>query len=153
MTRARILRRESEIANIQAKLVPAVRQLMPIVLGSALFASIKAGLVLLIATTTHIPPWLNYLLVIVGISLLGWVYHSKVSFKVPLTRRTLVRYVQQAVLLKITDYMLYTLAVYVIHIHPAISVLVVSAVIFVVRVIVYIKYVYASAPASGLSGP
>lgn len=124
------------------KMRRTARRLMPIVLGSGMFAALKAGLVLLIDSTTTIEPWLNYLIVLVGISVLGWVYHSKVSFKVPLTKQTFIRYVQQAVALKALDYGLYTLLVYGLVLNPALSVLLVSGLIFILRVIVYIKYVY-----------
>ena len=124
-----------------------LKRLAAITFGSLLFVSLKTILVALLHWLTTLPAWLNYFIVSVSVSLLGWVYHSLVSFRVPLNRETLIRYVQQAVVLKVLDFCLYNGFVYAAHVDVRWAVLVTGAVVFVTRAPVYLKYVFV--PVSG----
>lgn len=119
-----------------------VRRIRIITLGSLCFLLLKAGLVELLELADRFPLWLNYLMITVSISLLGWVYHARLSFRQELTLRSLRRYIEQAVGLKILDYALVTMAVYLFSIRPLWAVIVIGGFLFVTRVFLYIKYVY-----------
>ena len=113
-----------------------------ITFGSAMFVSLKTAMVAAIDHLTIVPPLANYGFVTLSVTLLGWLYHSKVSFDQPLTRRTLWRYLQQAAVLKALDYALYAGLVKVGHLDPWTAVLATGAVVFTTRVVVYLKYVF-----------
>ena len=119
-----------------------LRRIAIITLGSLMFVILKTGLVALIHTWIGLPAWLNYLTVTVSITLVGWVYHSRISFQIPLSWRTLGRYIQQAVALKIVDYMLFNGLVYVAGVDVCVAVLVTGALVFTTRVVLYVKYVF-----------
>ncbi|MGI9628500.1 MAG: hypothetical protein ACR2QM_16825 [Longimicrobiales bacterium] len=121
-----------------------LRQLMFVTLGSLMFVSLKTLLVALLHALAQLAPWLNYLIVTLSVSLLGWVYHSRVSFQRPLTRATLLRYGQQAVALKILDYGIYNGLVYGMQVDLRWAVLVTGAIVFSTRIPVYFKYVFAA---------
>ncbi len=122
------------------------RQLAIVVGGSFMFMCLKAGLVAVIHALTALPAWLNYGIVTVSVSLLGWVYHSKLSFSVPMTRRSLRRYIEQAIALKLLDYAAYNGLVYLGGFRegfgPVWAVLVTSVFVFALRLILYVKYVF-----------
>lgn len=142
--------RPSEPAAAQPLRPTLLSRLVKVTCGSALFVTLKTLLVWGVAVATPLPAWANYACVTVGISLLGWVYHSKVSFDQPLTRRTLGRYVQQAVALKVVDYGLYNGLVYGVGADVVLAVLVTGGLVFATRVVVYLKYVFAPTGAAPL---
>ena len=117
-------------------------KLATITFGSGLFISLKTAMVAAIDHLTLVPPLANYAFVTLSVTLLGWLYHSKVSFDQPLTRRTLWRYLQQAAVLKALDYALYAGLVKLGGLDPWTAVLATGAVVFATRVVVYLKYVF-----------
>ena len=119
-----------------------IRTLALIMIGSLFFLGLKVLIVFMVDTVFGIEPWINYLIVTTSITSLGWLYHSKVSFGINLSGKTFGRYVNQAVILKITDYFAYNFFVYILGVDIRVSVLFSSAMVFVIRVIVYIKYVF-----------
>lgn len=129
-----------------------LRRIAIITLGSLMFVILKTGLVALIHTWIGLPAWLNYLTVTVSITLVGWIYHSRISFQIPLSWRTLGRYIQQAVALKIVDYVLFNGLVYVAGVDVCVAVLVTGALVFTTRVVLYVKYVF-HAPEAGIAAP
>ncbi len=112
--------------------------------GSLLFVSLKSILVWFVARSWDILPWANYAIVTVSITLIGWVYHSKVSFRLPLTKGTLWKYLTQAFVIKTGDYILYNVFVYVVKIDIVLSVVVTGSVIFIVRILTYFNFVFKS---------
>ncbi len=119
-----------------------IRRLATITFGSLMFVGLKTALVALLHWLTDMPAWLTYAIVTVSVSILGWIYHSKASFGVPLNRQTLIRYVNQAIFLKIVDYVIYNGMVYGAHVDVRWAVLVTGAIVFTTRVLVYLKYVF-----------
>jgi hypothetical protein len=119
-----------------------LRRIAIITVGSLMFVILKTGLVALIHSWIGIPAWLNYLTVTVSITFVGWVYHSKISFQIPLRRQTLGRYVQQAIALKVVDYVVFNGLVYVAGVNVCVAVLITGALVFTTRVVVYVKYVF-----------
>jgi len=119
-----------------------LRRIAVITLGSLMFVILKTGLVALVHAWFGLPAWLNYLTVTLSITLVGWVYHSKVSFQIPLSWRTLGRYIQQAVALKVADYVIFNGLVYVAGIDMCVAVLITGALVFSTRVVLYMKYVF-----------
>jgi len=122
--------------------IVTIKQVTRVVAGSFVFFTLKATLVFVLVTHGSLPAWANYLLVHLFLTLLGWVYHSKVSFRVALSRVTFIRYIKQAIVLKATDYVLYNVLVYWLGLNEIVSVFL-TAGIFVIRVIVFLKYVFA----------
>lgn len=136
--------------DMMAKLerwLPSLRQLVLVVGGSACFLILKTGLVALISHLTGLPPWLNYLIVTLSVSVLGWLYHSKVSFRVPLNRRTLHRYVHQAIVLKVVDYALFNGLVYGLEVDLRLAVIVTGGIVFSSRIFIYLHYVFTPSHA------
>jgi hypothetical protein len=119
-----------------------VRVLFLIMLGSLFFLGLKIVLVTIIDLIFGIEPWINYLIVTISITSLGWVYHSKASFGKRLSWATLKRYINQAILLKALDYCAYNSFVYILGGDIKIAVVFSSLIIFSSRVIIYIKYVF-----------
>lgn len=119
-----------------------LKRLIRITLGSLMFMLIKVGLVALIQSLFCIPAWANYLIVTVSVSIFGWIYHSKISFRMPLSRSTLARYGEQAISLKFIDYLLYNCLVYICGIDLRWAVLITSGIVFSMRICIYIKYVF-----------
>jgi hypothetical protein len=83
-----------------------------LMVGSAMFLVSKTALTWLLGRLFDMPSWLNYLIVITSITIFGWLYHTKITFRTTLSWKTLGRYVQQAVALKVVDYAAYNLLVY-----------------------------------------
>jgi len=123
-----------------------IQRLAAITLGSLMFVCLKTGIVALIHYLTGMPAWLNYLIVTISVSILGWIYHSKVSFQIGLSRRTLIRYVQQAIALKIADYAIYNGLVYLASTDIRLAVVITGGIVFTTRVFVYVKYVFVGHP-------
>ena len=115
-----------------------------ITIGSLIFMLVKLGCVAFLHYIVGLSPWLNYGVVTISVSILGWIYHSKISFGQPLTRQTLVRYAQQAIVLKILDYAIYNALVYAASVDLRIAVLFTSGLVFATRVLVYVKYVFVT---------
>lgn len=128
---------------IMNKANPALRRAVAILSGSLVFLLLKTALVLVVDVAVGCPAWCNYLGVTVTVILLGWVYHSKVSFQMPLSWATLRRYVIQAVAITMLDYALFNSFVYLLNVDLTLAVFVTSATVFVVRFGVYVKYVFA----------
>jgi hypothetical protein len=122
---------------------PAIWRAAAILGGSLFFLLLKTGLVSAVDAVVGWPAWLNYLIVTVAVTLLGWVYHSKVSFRLPLSRVTLRRYLAQAIALKVLDNVLYNVFVYLLGVGVTVAVLVTGSTVFVIRFSVYVKYVFA----------
>lgn len=117
--------------------------------GSLMFLLLKTVLVTAVDALWGWPAWCNFLCVTVAVSLLGWVYHSKVSFRQPLNRATLRRYIAQAIALKLLENVLYNVFVYLLGIGITVAVVVTGATVFAIRFGVYIKYVFAPHSAHG----
>lgn len=127
--------------------VRAVRRVKPamfarLMAGSAMFLASKTALVWLLDSLFDIPAWLNYLIVITSITIFGWLYHTKVTFRTELSWKTLQRYIHQAVAMKIVDYVVYNLLVYRLAAGSVIAVILASGAVFLTRVIIYIVYVF-----------
>lgn len=112
--------------------------------GSLFFLLLKTALVSAVDAIVGWPAWCNYLIVTIAVTLLGWIYHSKVSFRLPLSRATLRRYLAQAIALKVLDNLLYSVFVYLLGVGLTVAVLVTGATVFVIRFGVYVKYVFSS---------
>lgn len=125
------------------------KQLVAITSGSIVFLALKTGLVALMNQLTNIEAWLNYLIVSLLITVCGWLYHSKISFRRRLTMSVLYRYCNQAVALKALDYAVYNGLVYGMGINVILAVPLTSGMVFVTRVIVYFKYVFRAGPCEG----
>lgn len=142
---------ETPSAPFPSSRASTIRKLVAIVAGSAMFMGLKIALLLGLEHLNSLPVWLNYAVVTISISLIGWVYHSKVSFRQPLTRQTLRRYVEQAISLKLLDYVMVNALTYLLHTPPAFAVVVTSGFVFLTRVVVYMKYVFPSGPEKSAS--
>jgi hypothetical protein len=131
------------------------RRMITIIGGSFFFMLMKMGLVALMKLPfPEMQAWLNYLIVTTSITVIGWLYHSTISFQTGLTVESMKRYFTQAVVLKALDYGIYNLCFYVIfqkQVDEWIIVVPTSALIFTLRVITYFKYVFvADEPRAGI---
>jgi len=124
------------------------RRMVAIVGGSFFFMLMKMGLVWLMKWPfPEMEAWLNYLIVTTSVTIIGWLYHSTISFQTGLSVESLKRYVTQAVVLKALDYGIFNLCYYVIFqakVDEWFIVVPTSALIFTLRVITYFKYVFVT---------
>lgn len=124
------------------------RRMVAIVGGSFFFMLMKMGLVALMEWQyPDMGFWMNYLIVTTSVTLIGWVYHSTISFQTGLNTESLKRYIAQAIVLKALDYGLGNLMFYIVFqeaIPKWIAVIPTSALIFTLRVITYFKYVFVT---------
>lgn len=121
------------------------RRMIAIVGGSFFFMLMKTGLVwLLMWLFPTLEAWLNYLIVTTSVTFIGWAYHSTVSFQTGFTKRSLKRYVAQAIVLKALDYGLFNLFVYVLLVLEPLAVILTSGIVFTLRVTTYFKYVFVT---------
>ena len=110
--------------------------------GSLLLMLIKIGLVEGILYLTESQVWLVYGAVTLVMTFVGWTYHSFVSFRKPLSRKTLVRHFQQAAIFKLADYGIVNGVVYGFGAPPSLVIIGTSGIIFVLRTLVFARYVF-----------
>lgn len=122
----------------------SMRSFIFLTLGSLTFACLKFVSVSLIHHFTFFPLYANYASVALALLVIGWVYHSKISFQLPLTLETFWRYMQQAFFLKILDYALFNVWAYGLGLSIFWSVVLTSGVVFTIRVVAYFKYVFVA---------
>lgn len=118
------------------------KTLLLITSGSVLFFLLKTLLVALIHQWTPLANWANYAIVTIVMLPGAWIFNSKISFRIPLSRKTFSRYIQQAAFFKIFDNVLFNVFVYAAGVNPIVSVCLTTAVIFVLRIIAYFKFVF-----------
>lgn len=119
-----------------------LRKLVTVGAGSLFFLALKT---VLVATVDHfwsLEAWLNYLIVITLTTWLGLFYHARFSFRVKIDRRMAGRFLQQSIAFKVLDYATYNLFFYAFHKHLVWSVVLTSGVIFLLRFVVFTKYVF-----------
>jgi len=119
-----------------------IKSLLLVCCGSVLFLTLKLIVVKVLVEYLEFAAWFSYFGASVLISLLGWVYHSKVSFSQALQLDSLRRYVEQAIGLKISENLLFNLLVYFLGFGPLPSVIFVSILVFGFRLWLYFTYVF-----------
>lgn len=120
----------------------SIRLLARVAVGSLLLMTVKIGLVEGILYLTKGQVWWIYGVVTILMTFVGWTYHSHISFKKPLSRRTFSRHFQQAVIFKILDYVIVNGCVYTLNLSPTIVIIATSGVLFVLRTLVFTQYVF-----------
>ena len=115
---------------------------LAVFLGSACFLLLKTLLVAAIEGLWGLPAWCAYLAATLAVLGLGWLYHSKVSFQLPLSWFTLRRYFAQAAAMTFLDYVLYSGLVYICGVHLVLSVLLTGGLVFSMRLFLLFRYVF-----------
>ena len=110
--------------------------------GSALFFLIKV-IWLYLTEQIGLAAWLSYLIINVVLTVMGWTYHSKVTFKTALNAQTAWRYVNASIGLKLFDYFGFLLLTYVGHIYPVYSAIIMAALQVGARFLTYSNYVFS----------
>lgn len=118
------------------------KTLLLITSGSAFFFLLKTLLVALIHQFTPLENWANYVIVTIIMLPGAWIFNSKISFRIPLSRKTFSRYIQQAAFFKILDNVLFNIFAYAAGFSPVMSVCLTTVVIFALRIIAYFKFVF-----------
>lgn len=129
-----------------AKLNGFLQKLFRVILGSLLFMLLKVGLTSVLLSISRAPEWLAYLIVTVSVSIFGWIYHSKISFQIPLNRGSLWRWISQAIVLKLLDFASFNVIFYLLGVPPVWSIILTSGFVFVIRLLVFWRFVFASKP-------
>ena len=109
--------------------------------GSALFFLVKIGW-LYLTEQIGLAAWLSYLTINIALTLMGWTYHSKVTFKTGLSAQTAWRYINASIGLKLFDYFGFLLLTYMGHINPVVSAIIMSAMQVGARFLTYSTYVF-----------
>jgi len=118
------------------------RAFLLLVSGSAVFAVGKMVLVYLAHRYTSLPPWLSYALILTGYTLIGWSYHGSVTFPGTLSLQSLWRYTAQSLATKGLDFVLFT--AFVTALPPVLAVVASSAIVFLIRIFLYVRFVFKS---------
>ena len=110
--------------------------------GSTTFLSVKLVWVRANEVYEILPHYQSYVLVHVVLLLLGWLFHSLVSFRRPLGQASFLRYVKTASVFNVCDILSFSLLVHVVGTPPVFAVLLFSAVRFLLRFAVYSRFVF-----------
>jgi len=118
--------------------------------GSGMLFAFKQVCIALNVWFDWMPMWLLYLIVHVLANIVGWVYHTVVSFRVEFSDRSLFRYVTANIAAALTDYGLFWVFVYPLRLQANLASLFVAGIIFLLRYVLYSRFVFleqATAPA------
>lgn len=118
------------------------RKLFFLYFGYFIFFSIKAIIVYFNDRFSLMPNWFMYLLVHVFLIFPAWIYHSLITFQVPLTYSTLKKQAFQSVGLKVLDYAIFNYLVYPFNMNPTIASVVLTPALTIVRGMTHLKFVY-----------
>jgi hypothetical protein len=129
------------LAQSLPRLRKIIAQFSFMTFGSGLFFLIKIGC-LYLAGQLGVAAWLSYLVITVALTIVGWTYHSKVTFKTELSVHTAWRLSHSTVALMLADYLGFLALTYTGRIYPVISAVIMSGILFGVRYLSYSLYVF-----------
>jgi putative flippase GtrA len=110
-------------------------------IGGGVNLALKIGIVAVFDIFT-IPAYLNYLITQVIILFSSYIYHSKVTFNEKMDFTSLFVFTKCVVGLKIVDYLLFNVNVYIFHAENIYAVIISTGVTFVLRYLLMDKYVF-----------
>ena len=90
-----------------------------------------------------LPHHLSYLLLHVTLLLIGWFFHSLVSFRQPAGLAGFFRYSQTVFAFKALDFLVFSILVYAGDVASVVAVLTASAILFLLRFLVLSRFVFA----------
>lgn len=120
-----------------------LNRILHLATGSAMFFVIKLVWVASFEAINAVEPWLSYLFITLLLTLLGWLYHSKITFRTPLSAYGLSRYLKASLGLKVFDYAIFVSLVYAAGLQPVLSVVIAAALLFALRYVAYNSYVFS----------
>ena len=110
-------------------------------IGGGVNLALKLGFVALFDIFA-IPAYLNYLITQALILFISYFYHSKVTFDEKLDFNSFVMFTKCVIGLKIIDYLIFNVNVYIFHTENTYAVIISTLVIFVLRYLLIDKYVF-----------
>lgn len=96
-----------------------------------------------------VPPFINYLLTQIVILFFSYFYHSKITFRSPISRSHFIKFTQCVMGLKILDYMLFTASVYVFQQQNTHAVIIASVAVFFLRYLIMDKIAFKKRDNNG----
>ena len=111
--------------------------------GSATFLGFKLAWVGANEAFGLLPPYLSYMILHAVLLLIGWFFHSLVSFRQSLGLVGFFRYSQTVFAFKALDFLVFSVLAYAGDVASVFAVLVASAFLFLLRFLVLSRFVFA----------
>ncbi len=111
--------------------------------GSATFLGFKLAWVGANEAFGLLPPYLSYMILHAVLLLIGWFFHSLVSFRQSLGLVGFFRYSQTVFAFKALDFLVFSVLAYAGDVASVVAVLTASAILFLLRFLVLSRFVFA----------
>ena len=111
--------------------------------GSAVFLGFKLAWVGANEAFGLLPHYLSYMILHAALLLIGWLFHSLVSFRQPPGPAGFFRYSRTVFAFKALDFLIFSVLVYAGDVASFFAVLAVSALLFLLRFLVFSRFVFA----------
>ena len=111
--------------------------------GSATFLGFKLVWVGTNEAFGLLPPYLSYMILHAALLLIGWLFHSLVSFRQSLRPAGFFRYSQTVFAFKALDFFAFSVLVYAGDVASVFAMLAASAILFLLRFLVLSRFVFA----------
>lgn len=89
-----------------------------------------------------IPAYFNYFIVQILILLFSYIYHSGITFNEKLNLQSFIQFTKCIIGLKIVDYLLFNVNVYLFHTENIFAVIISTLAVFVLRFVLMDKYIF-----------
>ena len=121
-------------------------RLLRFMFGAVLNFSAKVLLVSFFIHSLGMPQYINYLLTHMVILLISYAYHSSVAFNVEMSRNSFLDFTKCVLGLKVVDYLIFCIAVYLFGQFYLYAIVLSSSLIFSIRFLLLENYVFHRGP-------
>lgn len=116
-------------------------------IGGVVQLAVKIGIVAILDLFT-IPAYLNYLITQVIILFQSYIYHSKITFNEKMDFDSFFLFTKCVIGLKIVDYVLFNVNVYIFHAENIYAVIISTVVTFFLRYLLMDRYIFNQGDAN-----